>query len=68
MGMEVMTPESMFQYELEEQSLIINRMKSARLILADLLKAMCSSPLSLEKKHYSITHRIERPIQQQIVS
>ena len=49
MGMEVMTPESMFQYELEEQSLIINRMKSARHILADLLTAMCSSPLSLEK-------------------
>lgn len=49
MGMEVMTPESMIQYELEEQSLMINRMKSARDILADLLKSMRSSPLSLEK-------------------
>ena len=49
MGMDVMTPESMFQYQLEEKSLIINRMKSAKDILADLLNAMCSSPLSIEK-------------------
>jgi hypothetical protein len=49
MGMEVMTPESMYQYQLEEKSLIINRMKSASDILEDLLKAMRSTPLSLDK-------------------
>ena len=49
MGMEVMTSESMYQYQLEEKSLIINRMKSAKHILSDLLNAMNSTPLSLEK-------------------
>ena len=49
MGMESMTPESMSQYQQEERSLIINRMKSAKDILDDLLDAMCSTPLSIPK-------------------
>lgn len=49
MGMEVMTPESMAQYQLEERSLILNRSISMKHILNQLLDAMCSQPLSLEK-------------------
>ena len=49
LGMEVMTPESMHQYELEERSLIINRIRSSRYTLNELLSAMKSMPLSLDK-------------------
>jgi aminoglycoside phosphotransferase family enzyme len=47
--MEVMTPESMHQYELEERSLIINRIRSSRYTLNELLSAMKTMPLSLDK-------------------
>ena len=49
LGMEVMTSESMHQYELEERSLIINRIRSARYTLNELLSAMKTTPLSLDK-------------------
>ena len=49
MGMEIMTPESMAQYQLEERSLILNRSISAKHVLNHLFEAMCSEPLSLEK-------------------
>ena len=49
LGMEVMTPESMHQYELEERSLIINRIRSSRYTLNELLTAMKTMPLSLDK-------------------
>jgi hypothetical protein len=49
LGMEVMTPESMHQYELEERSLIINRIRSSRYTLNELLSAMKTMPLSLDK-------------------
>ncbi len=49
MGMKVMTPESMKQYQLEERSLILNRSVSTKHSLKQLLDAMCSQPLSLEK-------------------
>jgi hypothetical protein len=49
MGMELMTPESMAQYQLEERSLILNRSVSTKHVLNQLLDAMCSQPLSLEK-------------------
>ncbi len=49
MGMEIMTPESMAQYQLEERSLILNRSISAKHVLNHLFEAMCSQPLSLEK-------------------
>ncbi|MCF6361074.1 MAG: hypothetical protein L3J29_09980 [Cyclobacteriaceae bacterium] len=49
MGMEIMTPESMAQYQLEERSLILNRSISAKHVLNHLFEAMCSEALSLEK-------------------
>ena len=49
LGMEIMTPESQFQYQLEERSLIINRIKSSKYILNELLSAMKTAPLSLNK-------------------
>lgn len=49
MGMEVMTPESMRQYQMEERSLILNRSISNKYALRDLLDAMCTQPLSIEK-------------------
>jgi hypothetical protein len=49
LGMEVMTPESMHQYELEERSLIVNRIRSSRYTLNELLTAMKTMPLSLDK-------------------
>ena len=49
MGMKLMTPESMKQYQLEERSLILNRSISAKHVLNQLLDAMCSQPLSLNK-------------------
>lgn len=49
LGMEVMTPESMHQYQLEERSLIVNRIKSSRYTLNELLSAMKVTPLSTEK-------------------
>jgi hypothetical protein len=49
LGMEVMTPESMSQYQIEERSLIVNRIRSSRYTLNELLSAMKSTPLSLEK-------------------
>lgn len=49
MGMEVMTPESMKQYQLEERSLILNRSLSNKHALSDLLDAMCTQPLSIQK-------------------
>ena len=49
LGMEVMTPESMHQYELEERSLIINRIRSSRYTLNELLSAMKTMPLSLDR-------------------
>lgn len=47
MGMQIMTPESMKQYQLEERSLILNRSISNKNILNQLLDAMCRQPLSL---------------------
>ena len=49
LGMEVMTSESMHQYELEERSLIINRIRSSRYTLNELLSAMKTTPLSIDK-------------------
>lgn len=49
MGIEMMTPESMTQYQLEERSLILNRSISTRHPLKQLLDAMSSQPLSLDK-------------------
>ncbi len=49
MGMQIMTPESMAQYQLEERSLILNRSISTKYALKQLLDAMCTQPLSLEK-------------------
>lgn len=49
LGMQVMTPESMFQYMLEERSLIVNRMRTSRYVLKDLITTMKTSPLSLDK-------------------
>lgn len=49
LGIEVMTPESMYQYQLEERSLIVNRIKSSRYTLNELLTAMKTTPLSIEK-------------------
>lgn len=49
LGMEVMTPESMSQYQIEERSLIVNRIRSSRYALNELLSAMKSTTLSLEK-------------------
>lgn len=49
LGMEVMTPESMHQYQLEEWSLIKNRIYSSKYILNALLETMKSMPLSTEK-------------------
>lgn len=46
LGMEVMTPESMHQYQLEEWSLIKNRINSSKYILNALLETMKSMPLS----------------------
>jgi len=49
MGMEIMTPESMIQYQLEERSLILNRSNSTKHVLKQLFDAMRSQPLSIEK-------------------
>ena len=49
MGMEIMTPESMNQYQLEERSLILTRSVSTKHVLNQLFDAMRSQPLSLEK-------------------
>ena len=49
MGMKVMTPESMLQYQLEERSLILNRSLSSKHTLNQLLDAMCTQSLSLDK-------------------
>ena len=48
-GLKIMTPESQKQYEYEERSLIVNRIKTSRDKLSDLLKAMKTAPLSLDK-------------------
>ena len=48
-GLEIMTPESQKQYEYEERSLIVNRMRTSREKLSDLLRAMKTAPLSLDK-------------------
>lgn len=49
MGMELMTPESMAQYQLEERTLMANRSKSTKHALNQLLDAMCTQPLSIQK-------------------
>lgn len=49
MGMEIMTPESMRQYQLEERSLILSRSLSNKDSLNQLLAAMCTQPLSIPK-------------------
>ena len=49
MGMEVMTPESVHQYQLEERSMIKNRMKTAGTALDNLLEAMAGDRISLDK-------------------
>lgn len=49
MGIEIMTPESMAQYQLEERSLLFNRSISAKHVLNQLLDAMSSQPLSIDK-------------------
>ena len=48
-GLEIMTPESQKQYEYEERSLIVNRIRTSRDKLNDLLQAMKTAPLSLDK-------------------
>lgn len=48
-GLEIMTPESQKQYQYEERSLIINRIRSAKYKLGALLAAMKKAPLSLDK-------------------
>jgi len=54
LGMEVMTPESMHQYELEERSLISNRIKSSKYTLNELLSAMKTTPLSIDKNIHQL--------------
>jgi hypothetical protein len=54
LGMEVMTSESMHQYELEERSLIINRIRSSRYTLNELLTAMKTMPLSTDKNIHQL--------------
>jgi hypothetical protein len=46
LGMESMTPESMYQYQLEERSLMIHRIKASRYEVKELLDAMVSDELS----------------------
>jgi len=48
-GMDVMTPESMYQYQLEERSLIRNRMKNSEEVLKKLLAAMVEDRISLDE-------------------
>ncbi len=60
LGMEVMTPESMKQYQLEERSLIVNRIKSSRYTLNELLTAMKSTPLSIEKNIRQLAKELAR--------
>ena len=47
-GMEVMTPESVYQYQLEERSLIKHRIQAARKVLSHLLDAMAGDKLTIE--------------------
>lgn len=54
LGMEVMTSESMHQYELEERSLIVNRIRSSRYTLNELLSAMKTMPLSIDKNIHQL--------------
>jgi len=54
LGMEVMTPESMQQYQLEEHSLIVNRIRSSRYTLNELLSAMKTTPLSITKNIHQL--------------
>ena len=49
LGMSVMTPESMIQYQKEERSLIATRLKSSHHIINDLLGAMVLDKISLPK-------------------
>lgn len=49
LGLEIMTPESQNQYQFEERSLIVNRIRSSRHELKALLSAMKTAPLSLDK-------------------
>ena len=49
LGIEVMTPESVYQYQLEERSMIKNRIKSCGDALTNLLDAMAGDRISLDK-------------------
>ena len=57
LAMELMTPESVFQYQLEERSLIMGRVKIAGKKLTLLLEAMCRDTIS--KKEYVMSLRKE---------
>ena len=46
LGIKLMTPETVFQYQREEQSLIASRIKSSRYRLKDLIDCMTSDTLS----------------------
>jgi len=46
-GIEVMTSESMFQYQLEEQSLMLSRARAAKFKLTQLLDVMCNDSIAL---------------------
>ena len=53
MGLKIMTPETVRQYQREEQSLIAHRIKASRYALKDLLDAMINDKISLPK---NVTH------------
>ena len=50
MGIEVMTPESQWQYQLEERSLIRNRIKTSTVPLEKLLASMTKATISSEEQ------------------
>jgi hypothetical protein len=49
LGLKLMTPESMHQYQLEERSLMIHRIKSSRYEVKELLDSMVQDELSTPK-------------------
>ena len=47
---ELMTPETMLQYQFEERTLMARRIGSARIMIKELLDAMCHDKISSEEK------------------
>ena len=69
LGMKQMTPESMRQYQLEERSLMIHRIRSSRLEVKELMDAMVSDELSTRehienlRKELAEYHEVEEFLQ-----